>query len=364
MAGDKASRFDTLDLLRGIAALAVVSFHVFRPAGSAAPLPRAYLAVDLFFCLSGFVLAHAYAQRFLEGETVGRFMLRRLIRLYPFYLVGTLLGAALLLNDIAAGTKSVASITQCILGLGANLLFLPAAVVSGDETNSLFPVLFPAWSLFWELIANFLFALVAARMSWRSLSAILLAGLLMLFISGGSYDTLDAGARWIDMWAGGGRVIWSFFAGVALQRFYAQARPAPLTSKWLQPALAAVLLVVMAQTVLGWAVDLVTIVLLFPLLVFIGARTSNPTPFGHWLGYVSYGVYVLHAPLIDLIDRVTKWLIGVPLEAMPVAMRVLPCIGISLAAAAVASRHFDDPTRAWLSRLHVRRMTLGQGLQA
>ena len=54
MSDNSAGRFDTLDLLRGVAALAVVAFH-FHP-GTSPLLAHGYLAVDLFFALSGFVM--------------------------------------------------------------------------------------------------------------------------------------------------------------------------------------------------------------------------------------------------------------------------------------------------------------------
>jgi peptidoglycan/LPS O-acetylase OafA/YrhL len=75
--------FVTLHGIRGVAALAVVAWHepelpcpTFQPGSG-------YLAVDLFFVLSGLVLAHAYDARFARGLSAGRFMIGRLIRLYP-----------------------------------------------------------------------------------------------------------------------------------------------------------------------------------------------------------------------------------------------------------------------------------------
>ena len=92
---DKQDRrvFGTLDGLRGIAALAVVTRHVpdttFQDL-----LPGSTLAVDLFFVLSGFVLAHSYTER-LRGEMGAiAFMRVRIIRLYPLYILGSALVAA------------------------------------------------------------------------------------------------------------------------------------------------------------------------------------------------------------------------------------------------------------------------------
>src|ERR1700761_1914630 len=87
MAGRK---FETLDGLRGIAALAVVLYHLPLPLHALAP--RGYLAVDLFFLMSGFVVAAAYEERLLSGLSTAAFALVRLKRLWPLYGLGVVLG--------------------------------------------------------------------------------------------------------------------------------------------------------------------------------------------------------------------------------------------------------------------------------
>src|SRR5437879_3798779 len=54
--------------------------------------PHAGLAVDFFFLLSGFVIAHAYEKRLLETMSFCSFLVVRLIRLYPLILLGLLCG--------------------------------------------------------------------------------------------------------------------------------------------------------------------------------------------------------------------------------------------------------------------------------
>ncbi len=78
--------FDMLDGLRGIAALAVVLFHfmeiVFTDY-SKNFIGHGFLAVDFFFCLSGFVIGYAYDTR-IEKMGLRSFFTARLIRLHPF----------------------------------------------------------------------------------------------------------------------------------------------------------------------------------------------------------------------------------------------------------------------------------------
>ena|ERR1700730_5639017 len=81
--------FPALDGVRGVAAILVALFHLRNrflgfnnfPGGDG------YLAVDLFFVLSGFVLSHAYLPRFQNGMSPSQFMKARLIRLYPLYII-------------------------------------------------------------------------------------------------------------------------------------------------------------------------------------------------------------------------------------------------------------------------------------
>lgn len=88
-------RFEILDGLRGVAAMIVVAFHLFETY-SAGPsdqiLNHGYLAVDFFFVLSGFVIGYAYDDRW-GRMTTWNFFKRRLIRLQPMLILGTLIGA-------------------------------------------------------------------------------------------------------------------------------------------------------------------------------------------------------------------------------------------------------------------------------
>ena len=91
--GRAAPRVDypIFDLIRGICALVVVARHSAPLWGTKAQ--RGYLAVDAFFILSGFVIAHAYEAK-LVARAMGfaQFARIRLIRLYPMYLVGLVVG--------------------------------------------------------------------------------------------------------------------------------------------------------------------------------------------------------------------------------------------------------------------------------
>src|SRR6478672_5092554 len=86
------SRYETLDGLRGVGALWVMFLH-FAPSFGVPSPSHGYLAVDLFFCLSGFVLTKSYAERLKHGMGFAEWMSVRLIRLYPLYFISIIAGA-------------------------------------------------------------------------------------------------------------------------------------------------------------------------------------------------------------------------------------------------------------------------------
>lgn len=89
----RGKQFETLNGLRGVAAMVVVAFHWFGG------LTNGYLAVDFFYVLSGFVIAYAYGNRLRNGLSLRGFLAIRLIRLYPLYLFGTVLSTLVLERD-------------------------------------------------------------------------------------------------------------------------------------------------------------------------------------------------------------------------------------------------------------------------
>ena len=88
-------RYEILDGLRGVAAMLVVAFHLLETyyhMEPDQPINHGYLAVDFFFVLSGFVIGYAYDDRWHQ-MSLGNFFKRRLVRLHPMLMFGTLFGA-------------------------------------------------------------------------------------------------------------------------------------------------------------------------------------------------------------------------------------------------------------------------------
>ena len=157
-------RYEILDGLRGVAALMVILFHCFEtyiPVFGTQHINHGYLAVDFFFVLSGFVIGYAYDDRWDKMTTWG-FFKRRLTRLHPMVIAGTLIGAALFFFAGSAFPKTLeAPGWKFALCLVMGLLMIPCGtgldIRGWGEMNSFNG---PNWSLTLEYCGNILYAFV------------------------------------------------------------------------------------------------------------------------------------------------------------------------------------------------------------
>ena len=290
----KGGRFLALDGLRGVAALVVVWFHISVFGWVRAP-QLATLAVDLFFILSGFVLAYANDKRFEAGETAGSFMLKRAIRLWPLYLAGYLLGLGGVLSIVRQG----GSHNYAALELVTNLFLIPTPSIHNSYFQVI-PVDGPAWSLVLEFwVANLVYALF-----WKQLRGLVLAGVIgtsaiaLVYLQFKSHALFE-GSQLSQIPQGVARVIFSFFVGVLIARVHKARRPKLHVPSSMIYVTLALLLFVPATGLLGRFVELSYVFLVFPALIYWGAETRETFPLvGRLLGDTSYAIYVIHTPLI------------------------------------------------------------------
>jgi peptidoglycan/LPS O-acetylase OafA/YrhL len=293
MGATLTARLHTIDAMRGVAAIFVLVGHSVVLLGLH-DIPRFWLSVDLFFLISGYVLGGVYEPRFRAGLTPGAFLVARLLRLYPLYLLGLAIGLlsgaitlALGKGDLSAGEFAVATVT--------GLFMLPSPTWAAED--SLFPLNFPAWSLFFELCANLILALCWRRLTQPVLIAIVILSGIAIAASGST----GHGEGWSSVWWGFPRVGFSFFLGVLLHRW--RREPQGRSARAWLPVVAIVLLLAMTAPG-GFLIDLLTIFVAFPLLVWFAAAIEPPRPaIAEMLGALSYPLYVIHVPILSLVTR-------------------------------------------------------------
>jgi peptidoglycan/LPS O-acetylase OafA/YrhL len=175
--------------------------------------PNSFLAVDFFFCLSGFIIAYSYERRILNGMSLVDFSLARLIRLYPLYFLGSMLGllsAAILTH---AYSRNHLAPGDLLTTTALSFLLLPNLGKVWANHN-IFPLNGPAWSLFFELFANLLFWFVIRSRFASKLWLLGVAGTCLLMLSLGQGPLADAGAFSQTFTQGFARVGFSFCMGI------------------------------------------------------------------------------------------------------------------------------------------------------
>ena len=367
--------YQVLDGLRGVAALLVVAFHLFETYSGDhfhQIINHGYLAVDFFFVLSGFVIGYAYDDRWGQ-MSVREFLKRRVVRLHPMLVVGTLFGALLFYFSGSEASPNVEQTSWWQLLVAAvvccTLLPLPVGMDcrGWGETN---PLNGPAWSLQWEYVANILYALVFRRCSkWFLALCVAFFGLLTLFLtmnvdlfgllaerSERAFTVIGGWSLTPDqLYVGASRVLYPFFAGLLLSRC---GRTIKLKNGFLWCSAAICILLCMPY--LGtrecqWTNGLyecICILALFPLIVAAGAGSeilgAAAGKLCRFLGEISYPLYITHYPLIYL---QVAWASANP-EA-PLGTHIF--VGCAVYILAIANAYagmklLDMPLRKWLTK--------------
>lgn len=354
-------RFHLLDAMRGVAALLVILWHA--PKEFYSNLHHStYLAVDFFFCLSGFVIAFSYERRLQSVMSLRDFIAARVIRLYPVLLIGTVAGFLSFLALDRHHFLSPPSLARILSVFLLQLLMLPDYVLSLNTFA--FPFDYPGWSIFFEMLANIAFALlIRAKFSktWQLL-VLLCAPAFFLWRHVSEPRHLDLG------WSndphqfpyGLARVTLSFLVGVIALRLYRGRVQAPQTWRWHSgfalPLTA--LLVIIFQTPLAFlrtdAAYLIDLLFLFPFIVYLGAHVAIPAlwrPLCAFLGDISYPIYLLNIPITRDLDWLLSRIVarhGDLTQAHPTATLFLfltLSFSLSLTLAYFAIKYLDQPLR-------------------
>jgi len=325
-----------LDGLRGLAALSVAVYHLGLT-NRVNLAPNAYLSVEFFFALSGFVLARAYAERLDRSLTLRGFVLVRLIRLMPLIVLADAIAAA------AFFSYYLGSHSRWLLAVVLGALNIPLlAAQEFQGARFVFPLNPPQYSLFFELAANFAWAPLHRHRIVLAASCVL-GFVIVATLSGGGGDQVGG------FWSGFPRVAGLFLLGVLLSDLE------PKLPAWTDRVWAAVMTVTLAfsawfflagpdkdWTWYPWSL------LAVPVLVAAGARTRLPHALNRAcriLGDLSYPLYALQGPVMWC----CAWVLGWFAVTNP-ALRIGFSLIVTVAFSAAAFRFIDAPVRAWLTQ--------------
>jgi peptidoglycan/LPS O-acetylase OafA/YrhL len=344
--GSGRAALQNLEAVRGLAAFGVVLHHAFGMAAQPWHYGRIFfgnlslvgqLGVDVFFVLSGFLMAWTNPRDGCPRGEIARYLRRRFCRIYPFYWVVCAVYLPALYVLRKASGMEVFGWREAV----SSLLLLP-----GDRD----PLLGVAWTLRFEVMFYLLFipflmrrwlgwalwgglALLALGIAWKGLvmPSPWLQQVFSLrslqFLAGVAVAAL-VGRGWFDRRAGG--MLWTGLLLLALSGWLeVRHGAAAVPLRWLLSGMAAALMVA------GLAGP---------------ERRSDEVP--RWLsvlGSCSYGVYLVHMPVQEwLFMSAGNWPGRGSELALPVIVVV---VGLSLAAGVVASLLVEKPLLAWCRRL-------------
>lgn len=367
-------RYEILDGLRGVASIMVIFFHIFETYSAKLGyqiIDHGYLAVDFFFVLSGFVIGYAYDDRWNKMTTWG-FFKRRLVRLHPMLIMGTLVGGLLYFFGMCPqfGLEGYADGWKFLLTFVLALFMIPVGscldVRGWGEMN---PLNGPQWSLTYEYIGNILYAFIFRRLPNFALAVLTAAAAFCtldlclnlnvfgLLTEGRSYAMYTVIGGWSltpeQIYIGFTRLLYPFLIGLLLSRIGKK-----ITLKggfwWCSLILVTIFSIPCAGgpgNIMNGVYNAACILLIFPLVVMMGAgsriRGEKSAKVCTFLGELSYPIYITHYPIIYMQMNWAWNNMDAPLYAHIVVGISTVLLSIGLAYACL--KLYDLPVRKWLT---------------
>ncbi|MDR5774473.1 MULTISPECIES: acyltransferase [unclassified Caballeronia] len=351
------NRYEALDGLRGVAALAVMISHLSQEM----LFRNAYEAVDLFFVLSGFVIAHSYGARLQNGMTNAEYIKRRIIRLYPMLIFSLLIGLPVF---IEAGREGLTNFSSGNI-ISSTLYNSFLAPYIGELGGPIFPSNPPAWSLFFEMVASLSFVLIV-RLQMRSIFKMILLSA-AAFLTTSALTTIDLhGHGLFDFeqgWSGsrfdGGffRVAFGFLVGVflynkkdSITRIATAIVPRAFANIYFLFTL--VLVLFFFPMSLHGIYPMFIIFGVAPWLVAFGSTVRCTSAvdinIARFLGWISYPIYLIHYP----IGQAVFMYFG-KANQYAVAPMLATC-AITIVCAVLLTKFVEEPIRAFLAKRFIR----------
>lgn len=323
-------RLSVLDALRGIAALGVCWFHFTH--GNATFLPEGvlkssgtygWLGVEIFFVISGFIIPYALYRSGYSSADYGSFILKRIIRLDPPYLVGILvvlaLGYATSATPGFKGAPFAPSFVEILLHLGyANVFF------GYRWLNPVFWTL--AIELQYYLLVGLVFPAVAHRSDFVRATAFVLLACLAAFISAEQFLF-----RWLFL----------FMLGMAAFQLRMHLIGRRQFTLW-------VILFGMG----AWHMGGISVAMTGTVVsLLLGLFDTKVGPLWLFFGHISYSLYLLHYPIGGRVINIGQRFV----DNTPGKLAVLAAAwAASIGAAWLLYQYVERPAQQWSSSIRYR----------
>lgn len=309
--------FRSLDTLRGIAALAICLYHAHSIFGLDVLIPHAYLAVDLFFVLSGFILVQRYAPEIASNSkkiSLSDFAIIRLARLYPLYLLVSIIGALYFAAWLFVNGQLFANLKNYILAIINSIIAIPYLAKPFDEVGAIFPFATQAWSIFWEIIVSLAFYFhIRYKNNYAFLISII--SFCIFIIQTFASNTIDGGWQAQNFFIGGLRAFTGFFMGVFTAEIYAQIQNYNRKTKHnvFEFFTFVFLALTMAYCIFSkkshFTTEACLIFVGFPTIVIGAAGSQAPilnNKIGDFFGKISFSIYLLHGIMAAVFITILK----------------------------------------------------------
>jgi peptidoglycan/LPS O-acetylase OafA/YrhL len=326
------SHIHGLDGLRGVAAFAVLGFHLDIVRHQGTIFGHAYMAVDFFFLLSGFVIGMAYEPRMAGSLSLRTYARARLARLYPMIVLGALLGCGV---GFLMGVKY-----PLWAALALQLAFIPTAGAQGA-----YPLNVSQWSLFFELFVNFFHAVFFKVLTTSRLFAVVVLSAVWLVATDSHFGGLGVGWKWGNFTGGFACATFSFAGGLWIYRLY-RAKRLPIV-ELPYPVVVLLLGAALVLPATPYWRDSVLSIVAFPAILTLAVSSRVPRSMDKivtWAGAVSYPLYAIHLPLLYMAAFLDPKGSSHLIRAAYWGLVIFAIVGM----ASVVEHYLDAPIRRWL----------------
>jgi peptidoglycan/LPS O-acetylase OafA/YrhL len=371
-------RFEALDALRGVAATSVVLFHVqwVSVFDMISLVKNAWLFVDLFFVLSGFVIAYTYVDKLRARSDLMPFIAKRLARIYPLHFV--MLFAFLALECAKGLAFQYANVRGDLVPFSINnadTFIKNLLLIHSLHTYDVLTWNVPSWSISVEFAVYLVFAIVAvvARGSPRALTvlsavmvALAFAALLWFAPGQGLHVDVDFGFL---------RCVFGFFLGVLTYLAWRGAQGRISVSSGLADSIQIACLILCFATIAlfgekpAWqfTVPVASALCILSLSLWANTATTRVLTVAplRRLGQLSFALYMGHYFVLVVVNNLLRVVhlnrFG-PVAEMVIgtALAVL-CVAAAIQLASMLNRYVEDPCvkagARWLRRGEIRRLS-------